>query len=127
MPSARNVVPLPGYKNGYRAHQLPIPASHFAALTVSSIQNENYHIILSRAGQVEFPEWPAPPDLLKKLLLEDNKEAKDFRRLIRAYNNVLAFTSSGATVNRDGLSENHAYRYVLQSALYHKYVTRFVR
>ena len=50
-----------------------------------------------RYGKIVVPKLKDPPDLLKKLLTEDNGEARKFRANIRSINNLLSFASKGIT------------------------------
>ena len=50
-----------------------------------------------RYGNVKPPNIQTPPDLLQTLLTASTKDATEFRRNIRAYNNLLSFASKGIT------------------------------
>lgn len=66
-------------------------------LNSSSLQNPRFSICCAN-GKVTLPPIYDPPAPLMNLLTSDSAVAKSFRDQIRAYNNVLSFTSMGAPI-----------------------------
>lgn len=51
-------------------------------------------------GQVVLPLLKEPPEVLKKLMMGDDKLSKHFQKNLRTYNMVFSFTSLGGKVER---------------------------
>ena len=80
-----------------------INCSHCQALvwadekTGGTNSNPLFSICCSK-GKVTLPEYKGAPDLIKRLLLQENDLGKHFVEKIRAYNSLFAFTSLKANV-----------------------------
>lgn len=60
------------------------------------------------------------PDILKELLISSSEEAKEFRNLIRTYNNIFAFTSFGVKCDKDLVRRNNdIYTFKVQGQVCH--------
>jgi hypothetical protein len=70
-------------------------------------------------GKVMLPPLAPPPEPLRRLLINNEADAKDFRQRIRAYNNALAFTSVGANLDTN-VAQPGNYTYRLRGEFYHK-------
>jgi hypothetical protein len=66
-----------------------------------------------------LPPLAPPPEPLRRLLINNEADAKDFRQRIRAYNNALAFTSVGANLDTN-VAQPGNYTYRLRGEFYHK-------
>ena len=52
-------------------------------------------------GKVVLPTLATPPEMLSNLLTTADKQGRDFRDHIRAYNSALAFASLGANLDKE--------------------------
>ncbi|KAF7821239.1 uncharacterized protein G2W53_026694 [Senna tora] len=50
-------------------------------------------------GKVQLPKRRDPPKILENLLVNNDSRSKQFRRRIRTYNNMFAFTSMGGRID----------------------------
>ncbi len=70
-------------------------------------------------GKVRLPPLAPPPEPLRRLLIGNEADAKDFRQRIRSYNNALAFTSVGPNLDTS-VAQPGNYTYHLHGELYHR-------
>ncbi|CAN6879388.1 unnamed protein product, partial [Brassica oleracea] len=70
-------------------------------------------------GQVQLPLLKQPPEVLKNLLIGDDKLSKHFQRNTRAYNVVFSFTSLGGKIDRSVRKGKGPNMLVLQGENYH--------
>ncbi|XP_048622867.1 uncharacterized protein LOC106448487 [Brassica napus] len=70
-------------------------------------------------GQVQLPLLKQPPEVLKNLLIGDDKLSKHFQRNTRAYNMVFSFTSLGGKIDRSVRKGKGPNMLVLQGENYH--------
>ncbi len=68
---------------------------------------------------MRLPPLAPPPEPLRRLLIGNEVDAKDFRQRIRSYNNALAFTSVGANLDTS-VAQPGNYTYRLRGELYHR-------
>nr|XP_043639442.1 uncharacterized protein LOC122610526 [Erigeron canadensis] len=73
-----------------------------------------------KAGTVELPQPPQPPEQLFNLYKDDTPKAKNFMNNIRAYNMMFAFTSMGGKVNQGPLKGRGPYVFRLQGQNFHR-------
>ncbi|POS82786.1 hypothetical protein EPUL_003994 [Erysiphe pulchra] len=73
----------------------------FAAERVHSSSMANPRIqTCCNEGQVKINAIPEPPELFKRLLTSEEREAKEFQRKLNLYNRAFAFTSFNYTAGR---------------------------
>lgn len=73
------------------------------------------------SGKVSLPVPQAPPAPLNELLTSNSGSARAFREQIRAYNNVLAFSSIGLQVDQSvANAQNGAYCLRICGRVYHR-------
>jgi hypothetical protein len=95
-------------------------ALHFLEKCATSSSRTNPQFTLCYAqGKVTLPPLAPPPKPLKRLLIGNKADAKDFRQCIHSYNNALAFMSVGADLDTS-VAQLGNYTYRLRSELYHK-------
>ncbi|KAK8918884.1 hypothetical protein KSP39_PZI021564 [Platanthera zijinensis] len=71
-------------------------------------------------GRVQIPSIPVPPELYH-LFTTDSAESRHFRRYIRSYNHVFAFTSMGVTLDEALVADQHAvYTLRAHGSIYHR-------
>ncbi|CAG8692771.1 6876_t:CDS:2 [Acaulospora morrowiae] len=92
-------------------------ALHWIDEKVAGSQHAHIFSTCCAKGKVKLPVIASPPELLEMLLTEESPQAHDFRKKIRIYNSILAFTSMGAKIDehvigtQDSLSFNQIYMY----------------
>ncbi len=95
-------------------------ALHFLEERAASSSCTNPQFTLCCAqGKVRLPPLAPPPEPLRRLLIGNEVDAKDFRQRIRSYNNALAFTSVGANLDTS-VAQPGNYTYRLRGELYHR-------
>jgi hypothetical protein len=77
-------------------------------------------------GKVHLAELPATPPLLQDLMTDMTFRGTEFRRLIRGYNSLFAFSSLGAKVNVDLPQIGGVYTFRLNGQMVHKFVVIFI-
>ncbi|KAF7808150.1 ATP-dependent DNA helicase PIF1 [Senna tora] len=70
-------------------------------------------------GKVELPKMRNPPETLQKLLLNNDARSKHFKKRIRTYNNMFAFTSMGGKVDNSTNDGKGPYVYRLHGQNMH--------
>ncbi|KAF7826981.1 uncharacterized protein G2W53_018145 [Senna tora] len=68
---------------------------------------------------VELPKMRNPPETLEKLLLNDDARSKHFKKRIRTYNNMFAYTSMGGKVDNSTNDGKEPYVYRLHGQNMH--------
>jgi hypothetical protein len=93
---------------------------HFLEEHATSSSHANPQFTLCYAqGKVTLPPLAPPPKPLKRLLVGNEANAKDFRQCIHSYNSALAFTSVGANLDTS-VAQPGNYTYHLHGELYHR-------
>ena len=85
----------------------------------SSLSRPRFNICCQQ-GTVQLPELsPAPTEIVQRLYGSDSNSAH-FRSNIRAYNNVLSFTSLGANIDHTvANARGRAYNFRIHRSMYH--------
>jgi len=109
-------------------HQLIYPrvectfcsATHWAEERLPSSSRAMPSFRCCALGKVKIPPPATPPKLLLNLLTSQDTRCRDFRRLIRLYNNAFAFTSLGAKVDpRLASARQGVYTFRIQGEIKH--------
>jgi hypothetical protein len=88
---------------------------------LAKLSNSNPQFFLCcENGKVLLPILTATPQELEVLLTSKERSAVKFRKQIRMYNSVLAFTSFGAKVDESVTRGTGPYSFRIQGELYHK-------
>ncbi len=69
-------------------------------LSSSTKYNKKYSLCCLN-GAIDLPKTKPIPTEILELLTHNDKEAKEFRKSIRLYNNLLSFTSTSAKVDEN--------------------------
>jgi len=71
-------------------------------------------------GKVKLPSIAQPPMPLLALLTSEDSQSREFRRNIRRYNSILAFTSMGAKIDERVVGTRGVYSFRIQGEMYHR-------
>jgi hypothetical protein len=63
-------------------------------------KNPSFRICCNN-GKISLSAKPEPPAFLQELLDVDNQKSKNYRKPIRSYNSMFAFTSTGGVVDKE--------------------------
>ena len=85
---------------------------------INSSQASPTFAVCCAGGKVKLPPLLIPPPYLMELYTSSGPEPNSFRRDIRAYNNLLAFTSFGANVN-DEFQRRGVSNFTIHGQVYH--------
>ena len=71
-------------------------------------------------GKINLPTIDQPPEPLLSLLTGEDSRSRNFRKNIRKYNSVLAFTSMGARVDQSVVGTRGVYNFRIHGEVYHQ-------
>jgi hypothetical protein len=75
--------------------------------------------ICCKNGKIDLPESQEPPVFLEQLLNGDDQRSKNFRKNIRSYNSMFAFTSTGGVVDKEINKGHGPYVFRMHGQNYH--------
>jgi hypothetical protein len=75
--------------------------------------------ICCKNGKIDLPELQEPPVFLEQLLNGDDQRSKNFRKNIRSYNSMFAFTSTGGVVDKEINKGHGPYVFRMHGQNYH--------
>jgi hypothetical protein len=75
--------------------------------------------ICCKNEKIDLPELQEPPIFLEQLLNGDNQRSRNFRKNIRSYNSMFAFTSTGGVVDKEINKGHGPYVFHIHGQNYH--------
>jgi hypothetical protein len=75
--------------------------------------------ICCKNRKIDLPELQEPPVFLEQLLNGDDQRSRNFRKNIRSYNSMFAFTSTTGVVDKEINKGHGAYVFHMHDQNYH--------